>query len=566
MTDSNVMIRHRTKGGDSGWKPSFEKRKKALTDFWEFVDLIGFHGGKGQFSKCHKDLMSWALDGERASRRLVLMPRGHYKSTLLAVGRTLWRIYQNPNIRIFVGSADFGLSKSIIREIKTYLEDEELQEKVWNNRPHKKGRLVPLMDKLGKQRRNVQDTEASDKKVVWRADAIQVVRDDILKEPTVVAGSVGATATGFHYDEIIFDDIVTFDNIDTEPKRDKLFRWVHDMESVLDTRQFDEELYQRYEDIAHSNFLKGKFKENCYLGDTVIVVGTRYDPEDYYQHIIDNQNALGFEVYERNIYVNGSDNTDGYIFPEKFNENLENRLRASMSERRFASQYLNRIITPGTQVLSWESIKFIHPGSIICNQPNTASIRGFGEEKEVRLRAVVDPSATSQVYSDFTCIVVGGLDNENNFFVVDMYLGKDPFSVWLERMYELLDKWNLSAVTVESVGFQKQIIWSIKDQFKNKRPITVREWTPEAREDKHSRIEATLQPLVENGKFYMSQHLSRIKGLSDQFNLFGRPSVKDDAPDACSILKRVSVPPNSVVRPFNPTKQRAFNARYGGFV
>jgi len=566
MTDSNVMIRHRTKGGDSGWKPSFEKRKKALTDFWEFVDLIGFHGGKGQFSKCHKDLMSWALDGERASRRLVLMPRGHYKSTLLAVGRTLWRIYQNPNIRIFVGSADFGLSKSIIREIKTYLEDEELQEKVWNNRPHKEGRLVPLMDKLGKQRRNVQDTEASDKKVVWRADAIQVVRDDILKEPTVVAGSVGATATGFHYDEIIFDDIVTFDNIDTEPKRDKLFRWVHDMESVLDTRQFDEELYQRYEDIAHSNFLKGKFKENCYLGDTVIVVGTRYDPEDYYQHIIDNQDALGFEVYERNIYVNGSDNTDGYIFPEKFNENLENRLRASMSERRFASQYLNRIITPGTQVLSWESIKFIHPGSIICNQPNTASIRGFGEEKEVRLRAVVDPSATSQVYSDFTCIVVGGLDNENNFFVVDMYLGKDPFSVWLERMYELLDKWNLSAVTVESVGFQKQIIWSIKDQFKNKRPITVREWTPEAREDKHSRIEATLQPLVENGKFYMSQHLSRIKGLSDQFNLFGRPSVKDDAPDACSILKRVSVPPNSVVRPFNPTKQRAFNARYGGFV
>ena len=564
---NDVMVRHRTKNPDSGWMPSEDQKKKALFNFWDFVDLIGFHGGRTKFSECHKDLTDWAFHKDRSARKLMLMPRGHFKSTIMAVGRTLWRIYQNPNIRIFIGSADFALSKSIIREIKTYLEDEELQEKVWNNRPHKKGRLVPLMDKLGKQRRQSHDTEADDKKVVWRADAIQVVRDDILKEPTVVAGSAGATATGFHYDEVIFDDVVTFDNIDTEPKRDKLFRWIYDMESVLDPMQFDEDLLDQFDKVESNHRRRGQFKQQCYLGDTVIVVGTKYDPEDYYQHILNNVESLGFDVYERNIYVNGTDNEDGYIFPEKFNEALENRLRASMSDRRFASQYLNQIITEGTQLLAWDKINFIHPTNIICNQPNTASIRQIhNEPREIKLKAVVDPAATANEYSDYTCIAVGGLDDKNNFYVVDLQLLKDPFSVWVKKMFEMLDKWNLSAVTVETVAFQKQLVYSIREMFDTYRPITVREWKPDTRSDKHSRIEAVLQPLFENEKFYMNQRISQIKGIQDQFNLFGRSTVKDDAPDACSILKSICVPPNSVVQPFNPRKQIATNTRYGGFV
>jgi len=549
-----------------GRPPSEDKKKKALVSFWTFVDLIGFHGGRHQFSKCHKELTDWALDGNRSSRRLVLMPRGHYKSTLLAVARTLWRLYQNPNIRIFIGSADFALSKSIIREIKTYLEDEELQEKLWNNRPHKEGRLVPHMDKVGKQRRQSHDTEADDKKIVWRADAIQVVRDDILKEPSVVAGSVGSTATGFHYDEVIFDDVVNFENIDTEAKRDKLFRWIYDMESVLDPRQFDEELYERFQKIEKSNQRLGFFKSSCYLGDTVLAVGTRYDPEDYYQHIIDNQEALGFEVFERNIYQNGSDNSKGYLFPEKFTEAMENRLRASMSDRRFASQYLNQIIAKGTQILSWENINFIHKQNIICKQPNTASVLKGETYKQIRLKAVVDPAATYHEYSDYTCIAVGGLDDDNEFYVVDMYLDKQPFSVWVNKMFDLLDRWNLSAVTIEVAGFQKQLIHSIREMFNKRRPITIREWVPSPKEDKYSRIEAALQPLISNGMFHMNQEISKLRGIQDQFNLFGRSSAKDDAPDACAMLKAISISPASVMQPFNPTKKRAFNNRYGGFV
>ena len=564
MVDYNVQIRRRNRGGQDADAPDYKLRVKALTNFWAFVDLIGFHGGSHQFSKCHRDLLNWSL-GDANTRQLILMPRGHYKSTLMAVARTLWRIYQNPNIRIFLGSGDFSLSKSLIREIKTYLEDDYLQDNVWNNRPHKQGRLVPLMDKAGRARRQSLDTEASDKKIVWRADAIQVIRDDILKEPTVVAGSVGATATGFHYDEVIFDDVVNFDNIDTPSKRDRLFQWIYDIESVLDPMTFDEDLFNLYCQIDTAPFTKGLFKKACYLGDTVRVIGTRYDPQDYYQHVLDNATELAFSTYECNIYVNGKDSDDGYIFPEKFNEALEQRLRASMSQRRFASQYLNQIIESGSQILPWSKIKWLTSDEIVCKQANKASIRRNGVVKEINLKAVVDPATTTEEYSDYTCMAVGGVDDEGNFYVVDLWMGKEVFSVWVEKMFALLDRWNLTAVTVETVAFQKQLVYSIRQFFAKFRPVTIREWKPPARQDKMSRIESVLQPVFFNEMVYFKWTISQKKGVADQFNLFGRSTVKDDAPDAVAILKQVSVSPNTKMKAFNPSK-RNFNNKYGGML
>jgi len=552
-----------TKEDRSGQIPSYRWRLRALYDFWSFVDLIGFHGGSKQFGQCHDDLIQWSTDYRRSSRQLILMPRGHLKSTLMSVGRTLWRIYQNPNIRIFVGTESHRLSTSFIREIKTYLEDLDLQEKVWNNRPHKPGRLIPAMDQPGTERKS--ETEAKDKKVIWRTDAIQVLRDDILKEPTVVSGSVGSVATGFHFDELILDDVVTFDNINTEQKRERLFDWIFDMQSVLDPKEFDEDLYKNFTKCCKSTRQYGSFRPWCFVGDTVIVVGTRYDAEDYYGHVLQNAEYLGFETYQRNIYANGTDAADGYLWPERFNETVESRLRASMSERRFASQYLNSIIADAEQTLHWDQINFIHKHNIICKQPRTAAIhKGPDLVSEVRLRMAIDPAATSNAHSDYTCIVVGGMDSEGNLYVVDMYLGKEPFSKWLDAMYGMLDKWKLSAVTIEAVGFQKQLINSIRDRFNTYRPIQIREYKTE-QTNKHERIEAALQPLFSSGKFFMNQTLSTKQGLKDQFNLFGRPTVKDDAPDAIAILKEISVPTNSKQQPFNPHKTNV-NTRYGGFV
>ena len=79
---------------------------KALTSLRSFCDLIQFRGGTKAFGKVHLELMDWLSlsNEEKGTRKLVLMPRGHLKSTICSQLYPLWRIYQNPNIRIFIDS------------------------------------------------------------------------------------------------------------------------------------------------------------------------------------------------------------------------------------------------------------------------------------------------------------------------------------------------------------------------------------------------------------------------------------------------------------------------------
>jgi len=81
----------------------------AFYDMWTFFDLIGFQGGRSNFGAVHEELVEFITSPqyegyEDYRRRVVLMPRGHLKSTIGSVGYALWRIFRNPNIRIIVGT------------------------------------------------------------------------------------------------------------------------------------------------------------------------------------------------------------------------------------------------------------------------------------------------------------------------------------------------------------------------------------------------------------------------------------------------------------------------------
>ena len=66
--------------------PTKAQMVKALVDKKAFLELIGFHGGTKAFGQCHLDLMDWQDKDERDHRRqLILMPRGHLKTTICTV-------------------------------------------------------------------------------------------------------------------------------------------------------------------------------------------------------------------------------------------------------------------------------------------------------------------------------------------------------------------------------------------------------------------------------------------------------------------------------------------------
>jgi predicted phage terminase large subunit-like protein len=558
----------KTQGRRAQVKPPTRQQKvQALTNFWVFVDIINFQGGSQRFAQCHKELWDWYWSTHKepgVNRHLTLMPRGHLKSTIMSVGRVLWRIYQNPNIRIFVGTSKNELSSAFIREAKAYLEDPWLQEHVWNARPHVAGNLIPTMDRLGRSRRKALEedgeyTEAEDKKIIWRSNALQVNREFILKEPTLMVGSVGSQATGMHFDEAQFDDIITYDNISTEDKRNKLMSWIYDIESIIDPEYEDDWIVEQL--VKKAMITRASAELLGRTGGVFNVVGTRYDLSDYYGHIIDNQDELGFKVYQRNIYVNGVDNADGYLWKEKWDEALEKSTRRSMTAMRFASQYLNRVLAAENVSLNWDKIRPLDYNiwsKTDQGQSCWVIPRGTTKKQLVRLVMSVDTASSVSDTSDYTCICIGGKDEQGNFYLFSMSIGRWRSTEILENIYRMADEWNIRQIHVEAIGGFKHFTQFIRDSFDKYRPIGVVEYRPKG--EKIMRVLNALEPIINNDQMWFLPTLFGNKIAQDQMMFFPRKTMHDDFPDCLAMCVELAK------RPIKQEYKKQFqtNSQWGG--
>ena len=567
--------------------PTKRQLVQALIDPWVLFDLLNFHGGKAAFGKCHEDLVAFSFN-PKYTNWLALMPRGHLKTTLNSVGRALYAIYVNPNIRIYIGSAHKDLARAILREIVSNLTDDWNQKYIWNNRPHFEGRLIPIMDKSLVPRRKLlremteeeREKEREYKKVIWNADAIQVISPYKLKEPTVAVGSVESLATGFHYDLLIFDDIISFDNYDTADKTKRLDRWRDDMMAVLDPIYFDDDLYLSLCGVSRSKRYREVFHGLSHVGSQISVSGTRYFKDDWYGQIekevlldLKNGEEPEWGIFKRNVYVNGVDSEDGYLWKEKWNANLEKSKRKKMKLKQWYSQYLNKIIVDEEQTIPFGNINLIAASNMMYDdeKPGVVSIRVADDETKgfsrfVKLHLVVDPAATYSKRSDFTAIGVGGYDDLNNLYLVDGKLVKVHTDAWLNMVFDLCEKWGIRVVNLETVAFAATLKVVIQRMFKERFPVTVRDYKPVNFVSKKDRIENQLEPLIKNGMFYMGAPIAQFAEVQDQFNFFPSESVKDDFPDMIAMLAEIAKNTNQKTHGDRPRKRqkRHFNKVYGG--
>lgn len=559
--------------------PTKAQLVKALADKWAFADLIGFHGGSQAFGECHRELSTWQDNDNREHRRqLILMPRGHLKTTISTVLDILWSLYINPNLRIFVGSANQSLSRAILREVMSNFTDNWLQVNVWNNRPHIDGRLVPVLDSYGRIERRKQKTaegadydpneleQEDDKKVIWRQDlGIQLIRPDKLKEPTIVIGSVQSPATGFHYDRLYFDDIINFDNYDKPEKIERLDIWRDDMFNVLDDSWYDEDLYDALCKVSRSENYRAVWRKQCHVGGDVIVVGTRYFKHDWYKQLLEKEgdDEDGFSTYVRNIYKNTSDKSDGYLWHERWSEKTEHQRRSNTSSKNFNAQFLNKIVVDEEQVIPWCKMKTMNPAGLVRRENTLRVLYETSEERlDIVPHMVIDPAATANKNSDFTVIAVGGKDKHNNLYLFDIWCGKETSSKWIKRAIDMCRKWNIRRLHLETVGFATELKTTFKLLMPSDYPVAVIDYRPKAGGGKKERIENGLQPMMENGKVFVMPWMSRLDYVTEQFDFFPQATMKDDAPDATQMLNEVAKVMSQKVT--NANEHLNVNSRYGG--
>lgn len=165
-------------------------RRHFLKDFFEFSKhFLGYYD------------LTWAVHGQfisvfesDAPRKLVVMPRGTFKSTLGSVAYPIWCLLRDPNLTILLDSELYSNSKNFIREIKGHLESEHMTEL--------------FGDQVGSK---------------WdESEIIVKSRTRNRKEASITVGGVGTTKVGQHYDKIIGDDYNSPQNSETPEKCQKV--------------------------------------------------------------------------------------------------------------------------------------------------------------------------------------------------------------------------------------------------------------------------------------------------------------------------------------------------------
>ncbi|QKE60855.1 large terminase [Arthronema virus TR020] len=557
--------------------PTQEQLIAALTDIWAFADIIGFRGGKSNFGKIHYKLTDFLTApqndfGYTNLRRLILMPRGHLKSTVASVLYALWRVYRNPNIRIITGTNQKRLSRGFIRELRQYFEDDWLQEHVWNKRPHVEGIMVPALSAANRRarRQKVDDeafeqfNEAADKKVIWGQEALQVVRPNVMKEPTIQTLSVGTVLTGDHSDLVILDDIVDFKNSDTQNKAETILDWTRDIESILDPRT-------RYEFEFEYKGKTVKFVD--YLGDEIVVLGTRYYKHDYYGYMLENAGEIDISIFQENIYVNGENSKNGYIWEERFNDDVIANIQRRIKDfRRFASQYLNKVITAEEVVFDWEAVNWlalqeieVTNGLVRLTRPKTHI---YDESKNVSIRPVitVDPAGSDSTQADRTVIAVGGYDEDMNLYVLDYKAGNFNTKEILDAIFTLSLKWKTPRVYIETNGVGAYLPFIVNQAIKERRhSLLILEHR--AKGEKKTRIQAMLEPYWNNGRFFMSGALAKNTDLMTEVNEFPSKGGSDDILDAIEDIAQFAVKTQhrASERSSRGRKNlKTYNKKYGG--
>ena len=165
-------------------------------------------------------------------RKLIVMPRGTFKSSIGVVAYSIWLLLNNPNLRILIDSEKYENSKNFISEIKGKLEDE---------------RLIKYFGVF----------KSASK---WTEGAITIAqRTKVLKEASITASGISAGKTGQHFDVIIHDDLNTEENSQNNEQRKKIIRHYKMNLSILEPH------------------------------GTLVVIGTRYAIDDVIGDIIENE-------------------------------------------------------------------------------------------------------------------------------------------------------------------------------------------------------------------------------------------------------------------------------------
>lgn len=409
------------------------------------------------------------------NRVLIAAPRGFSKSCILARIYPLWLACFGIRRDILIISASEGLAIENLRYIKVALESNDFLKHLFGNM-------------------------VSDK---WRENHIELRRHDG-SIVTLRAKGAGGQIRGFRPDCLILDDLETDDGVESEDQRKKLKDWVF------------------------------KACINCLLPDgQLIMIGTVLSQLSLLNELLNDQNGWVKKRYT--AYADGVQRENNELWSEARPHQWLQERKAEIGSHRFSAEYMNNPVSDEDAPIKIQHIRYWDSDDQKL-------------PKNLNLVIACDPAYSEDKKSDYKACALVGVSSSGNRYLIEYVRTHNTMTEYIQAILSMWqrNKDNITAVGAPNSGVEREFFRSItnkahelgiyppfvelKHTFITATGGTVR--------SKLSRIKASLQPLFENGKYY----ISRMHEEAKEELLTINNSIHDDLVDCMAYCETLLVP------------------------
>lgn len=342
-----------------------------------------------------------------------LAPRGHGKSTIGDVDFCITKVLRNPDIRIMIGSKTQTQASAFLKEIRTHFEQNV--------------NLIRIFGDWKKSRDNV-----------WNDKEFTVNRRTVIKkEATVSALGASGAVVSKHFDIIIGDDLVGFENARTEAQRKVLKEWFYS--SLYPTLEPDGEIH---------------------------ILGTRYSPMDLYEDLIKSKN------YKINVQqaITVKDGQEYSLWESKFSLEKLRSIREEAGLIIFNMQYQNNTELAKGKIFKYKYFKHFEEYEVDYDlnrvRVKVLDSQGVPYWIPVRIYMGADLAISEDETSnnDYFVLTVIGVDKNKNVYVLDYLKERLTFNAQLNAMLDYgKNKFPMvERIGVETVQYQKSLAQEIR--------------------------------------------------------------------------------------------------------
>lgn len=342
-----------------------------------------------------------------------LAPRGHGKSTIGDVDFCITKVLRNPDIRIMIGSKTQTQASAFLKEIRTHFEQNV--------------NLIRIFGDWKKSRDNV-----------WNDKEFTVNRRTVIKkEATVSALGASGAVVSKHFDIIIGDDLVGFENARTEAQRKVLKEWFYS--SLYPTLEPDGEIH---------------------------ILGTRYSPMDLYEDLIKSKN------YKVNVQqaITVKDGQEVSLWESKFSLEKLRSIREEAGLIIFNMQYQNNTELAKGKIFKYKYFKYFEEYEVdyALNRVRVKVLDAQGVPFWIPVRIymgadlAISEDETSN--NDYFVLTVIGVDKNKNVYVLDYLKERLSFNAQLNAILDYgRNKFPMvERIGVETVQYQKSLAQEIR--------------------------------------------------------------------------------------------------------